>query len=214
EPTAHPPGGYSARFLGIGGPQTLAIQVESPTQGFAAEVYSAGHELLGVLSDRSPLLDLEGVDGDFYVTVAMAQNGQVRWADDRAEVRVRINPGASMCTDEGASCGGSGPAFDDQCCGDLICVVGNCREPAGREGDACGDEVSCALGLRCAPVGEADAASCCARDGDYCADSSDCCGLQECSGGRCVGRTIGQTCRLGDCVGTGFCAEGLCSDGS
>ncbi len=116
------------------------------------------------------------------------------------------------CNDVGGFCGGSGPEFDDQCCGDAICVVGACEPPdGGRERDDCAER-DCALGLACGPVGTADAApTCCARDSDYCESKDDCCGMMDCLGNQCVGRTSGQACMVGDCLGASFCDAGVCT---
>ncbi|MEM9188526.1 MAG: M4 family metallopeptidase [Myxococcota bacterium] len=119
---------------------------------------------------------------------------------------------APACGNLGTPCGGSGPAFDGECCGDAICVVGSCRARGNREQASCGaDEPPCADGLSCRPQGRADGPStCCARDRDPCSSKADCCGMQECSGGVCVGRTTGQSCAIGDCVGASTCNAGTC----
>jgi len=121
-------------------------------------------------------------------------------------------PVEMVCADQGAPCSGSGSAFDDECCGDLICVVGACQ-PADlpREQAAC-DEGYCARGLSCRRVGSAEAEpTCCARDEDYCEVTQDCCGLQDCVSNRCVGRVSGEECMSGDCVGASYCDGGTCS---
>ncbi|MEM9192002.1 MAG: M4 family metallopeptidase [Myxococcota bacterium] len=113
---------------------------------------------------------------------------------------------ASGCNMEGAPCSGSGRAFDGECCGDLICVVGRCQPAGGRrEGAAC-EDTECAPGLACREVmGSNLIGQCCARDSDYCSSKADCCGHMECTDNRCVGRQNGESCILGDCVGGSFC---------
>ncbi len=112
----------------------------------------------------------------------------------------------ASCSMEGGPCTGSGTRFDGDCCDGLICVVGACRmNEGGREQAAC-DSAPCAAGLACMPVGSAGATpTCCARDEDYCETKNDCCGLMDCVERRCVGRTTGQSCLPGDCVGVSFC---------
>lgn len=124
---------------------------------------------------------------------------------------IRVEPVLrSSCSESGAECSASGPAFDAECCGALICVVRTCVEPGAREGEPCADG-SCARGLACRPVGSAGASpTCCARDGDYCEAKADCCGLMVCEGGRCVARTVGESCVFGDCEGASICSEGTC----
>ena len=122
---------------------------------------------------------------------------------------------APMCGAEGGPCSGSGASFDDDCCEGLICVVGACRQPlGGREQASCdpGMADSCARGLSCRPVSTDTAApTCCARDTDYCESKADCCGMMDCTANRCVGRTSGQSCVNGDCVGTSYCSGGTCT---
>ncbi len=119
------------------------------------------------------------------------------------------------CRDLGEPCSGSGTSFDEECCDALICVVGACREPIGaREREACDPTMvdACASGLSCRRVGSMDASpTCCAQDGEYCEAKADCCGLMDCTGNRCVGRTSGEECMNGDCVGASFCDAGTCT---
>jgi hypothetical protein len=119
-----------------------------------------------------------------------------------------------MCGDDGAPCGGSGTSFDDECCDELICVVGACRPNMGeRERASCDPTAvgACALGLDCRPVGSETASpTCCAEAESYCAAKEDCCGLMDCVSNRCVGRTVGEACVNGDCIGTAVCVSGTC----
>jgi len=119
----------------------------------------------------------------------------------------------TACSRRGGPCSGSGVAFDDECCDGFICVVGACQDNAGgRERATCPDSSQCARGLACRRVGsETAAATCCARNGDYCELKQDCCGLMECEGNRCRPQLSGEPCLLGDCEGVSFCSSGACT---
>ncbi|MEM9193829.1 MAG: hypothetical protein AAGF12_31935 [Myxococcota bacterium] len=201
----HIPGGQSARFdIASAGPVT--IRVESPVQGFLGLVFDEMHMPLGRLEPGGAPLEL-AVEGPIYVDLAARQDGTVEFGPDQ-QIVVVVEPGdgGSACEPVGAPCGGSGSTFDDECCGDAICVVGACQAPNRREGESCEAPDHCARGLACGPVGSAEAErTCCARDTDYCKEKADCCGLMDCVSNRCVGRESGEQCVLGDCTGGSFC---------
>jgi hypothetical protein len=129
--------------------------------------------------------------------------------DDTADEGCSCVP---MCGEEGEPCSGSGPEFDDECCGDLYCVVGACRPAEGERERASCEPGGCASGLSCRPVGSADAErTCCAANTDYCTEKADCCGLMDCVMNHCVGRVSGEECLSGDCDGASFCDGGVCT---
>ncbi|MEM9188527.1 MAG: M4 family metallopeptidase [Myxococcota bacterium] len=119
----------------------------------------------------------------------------------------------AVCGLEAAPCSGSGSAFDGECCGALICVVGSCVQAGLREQAACSEDTAdCARGLACRPQTSAGPTACCARGGDYCQTKADCCGFQECTNNTCIARNEGESCLLGDCDGIGFCEAGVCME--
>jgi hypothetical protein len=189
----------------------ITIAVESPTDGFLARVYDAEHREVGELTPARPEIEAAGLRPPFYITVAADQERGATLLND--QFRVVIDSDA--CGDTPFTpCSGSGPAFDDECCGDMICVAGACVANEGqREGAAC-EADACAVGLRCAPVGMDDGARCCVRAGDYCGSKADCCGFMECTSNVCVAQAAGEACRIGDCEGASFCDAGTCTDAS
>ncbi len=201
------PGGHSAQ-LKLKEEGSMEIEVKKPTSEFHVLVYDSGESLLGEIGPGDGVVSFD-VSGDaVYLDLGTMPNGSV--SDIEVIARLMAAP---QCASSGAPCSGSGPAFDDECCDDQICVVGACRpNSGGRERASCTDTLGCASGLICNEVGSAEAAdTCCARDTDYCEGTADCCGLMECVGNRCVGKTSGEACLSGDCVGVSFCDGGTCT---
>lgn len=204
--TNAPAGGETAR-LELEEEGTMEITVRGPMSGFLLYVYNSSHEKIGEI-DNGDMLSVE-VSGDaVYLDVGIAQGSGAVNIDVFARIMA-----VGECSSSGAPCSGSGASFDDECCGNQICVVGACRpNMGGRERASCTDTLSCASGLICNEVGSEMAAdTCCARDTDYCVAKEDCCGMMDCVMNSCVGRTSGEECLSGDCVGTSFCDGGTCT---
>jgi hypothetical protein len=209
------PGGESA-ILEVEDGGTMEIEVISPTDGYLLYVYDAEGERLAELNSGARTTRVD-VTADVYLSLGVRQDGMVMWTNNlEIEVVARLeceDGDCGICAGDGAPCGGSGPSFDDGCCEGSICVVGACRPDDGaRERGSCDTTEGCASGLVCKPVGSMEAArTCCARDTDYCESKADCCGFMDCTDNRCVGRTSGQECLSGDCVGVSFCDSGTCT---
>ncbi len=173
--TRNPAGGESARLV-LEEEGTLEIEVRKPMSDFLLYVYDDNHEQIGQVAAGDGMLSLEVSGEAIYLDMGIVQGS----AGVDIDVFARIMA-AEQCASSGAPCSGSGSEFDDECCGDQICVVGACRpNTGGRERASCTDALGCASGLACDEVGSAEASpTCCARDTEYCVAKEDCCGLTE-----------------------------------
>jgi hypothetical protein len=103
---------------------------------------------------------------------------------------------------------------DDDCCDDLVCIAGACRDDTGcsREGTDCTMAAECCGGLVCRdPVFGASQGQCCVAQLNQCLNDTDCCGRMLCVDGMCSCQATGQECATGfDCCAGLSCVSGSC----
>lgn len=122
----------------------------------------------------------------------------------------------STCVEQECQEAGDICEFDENCCGDLLCVGSICAPPACAEvGEDC-SEIDCCNGLACREADSICVEQECQHIGEICEFDENCCGRLVCIGGYCDHpggecAEIGEVCEDSwDCCDELVCIDSYC----